>query len=555
MADLSNEELKVLLEKRIAELENSDTKEEKAINPESVQALIKTLALPNDFVPLAQRVLELAPRINVVWLHLAECTGCSESLFRTTSPDLVELLFDFISLEYHETLMAAAGWQAEHSIDELLASKKNFILAVEGGVAPIDTYFLTIGANGESGYEILQKLANKAKAIFAMGTCSSYGGVQAATPNPSKVCGIAEVLRQKIVQVPGCPPSDINIVANLSFYMLFQTLPNLDERNRPKWAYGKCLHDMCERKAKFEAGVFAQKFDDELAKSGACLFKVGCKGPYTYNNCPKVKFNAKTSWPVQGGHGCMACSEANFWDEFGFYEEPMKNLTSYIDFSFANSDKKGFASLDKAQIQSVLDDKRVILSFDNETRLLYKGLDDEPCDFLKFEFESNVKLVLANIAKNKLGASLLETYKKEFAQNYAFIEANYDDTPRPSSNIFKFFEYTHVLARGEFLPDMKTFLDLAASYKFKHISPLDIKLSLNDTEAKLDVSKSFRMPLIYLSGGLEIEALAFSACELMFKNLNQALKHLSQKQNKAIAFNFPQSYDHAFFQSQLARLN
>lgn len=83
------------------------------------------------------------------------------------------------------------------------------------------------------------------------------------------------------------------------------------------------------KKGQFESGIFAEHFDDEKAKSGACLFKIGCKGPYTYNNCPKVKFNAKTSWPVAAGHGCIACSEKNFWDEFGNYEKPMANPFSY----------------------------------------------------------------------------------------------------------------------------------------------------------------------------------------------------------------------------------
>ncbi|EJM0344764.1 hydrogenase small subunit, partial [Campylobacter jejuni] len=327
MAKLSNEELKNILEDRIKKLENSTLKEDKVINEESVKILARHLSLGNEIPALAQRFFQIAPKTKLVWLHLCECTGCSESLLRSELPSFDELIFDFFSLEYHETLMAANGTKAEELLEYVL--EEDFILAVEGGVAAIDTFFLTIGAQGESGYEILEKLAAKAKAIFAVGTCSSYGGIQAAYPNPSKTCGISEVLSQKVVNIPGCPPSDINIIATLSFFALFGVLPELDEQNRPVWAYGKCLHDMCERKAKFESGIFAEHFDDEAAKNGACLFKIGCKGPYTYNNCPKVKFNAKTSWPVAAGHGCIACSEKNFWDEFGNYEKPMANIFSY----------------------------------------------------------------------------------------------------------------------------------------------------------------------------------------------------------------------------------
>lgn len=114
---------------------------------------------------------------------------------RSKLPSFDELIFDFFSLEYHETLMPANGTKAEELLEHVL--EEDFILAVEGDVAAIDTFFLTIGAQGESGHEILEKLAAKAKVIFAVGTCSSYGGIQAAYPNPSKTCGISEVLIKK----------------------------------------------------------------------------------------------------------------------------------------------------------------------------------------------------------------------------------------------------------------------------------------------------------------------------------------------------------------------
>lgn len=530
MADLTNEELKALLEKRLAQLEQNAHKEEKNIDEKNVAFLLKNLALPSDFAPLAQRIFELAPRTKVVWLHLAECTGCSESFLRTSSPNLADLLFDFISLEYHETLMIADGWTAEENLEKILEDGNDFILAVEGGVAAFEPHFLTIGGTGTSGYELLQTVAKKAKAIFAMGTCSSYGGIQAANPNPTRCCGISEVLAQKVVQIPGCPPSDINIVANLAFYALFQTLPNLDEKNRPKWAYGKCLHDMCERKAKFESGVFAECFDDALAKDGACLFKVGCKGPYAYSNCPKTKFNDKISWSIQAGHGCIACCEPNFWDDFGVYEQPMNNSNAYGNFSLLNVSKKGVGGLDFSQ--SVSEDT-VFLSFDESLSIIYKK-DGELLNFLNFEFESNVKLILNNLAKNKIGASLVQNYKDKFPKNYAFIEQNYDETPSPSTDIKKFFEYIFVLAKGEKLKSIQEFFECAASYKFKHASPFDIKLSLSDESAKLDISKAMRFPLIYLCGGLELEALAFSACSLLLQRLKETLIFVSQNQNKAI---------------------
>ena len=488
MTKLSNEELKNILENRIKKLEISTLKDEKNINEESVKILAKHLSLGNEIPTLAQRFFQIAPKTKLVWLHLCECTGCSESLLRSELPSFDELIFDFFSLEYHETLMAANGTKAEELLECVL--EEDFILAVEGGVAAIDTFFLTIGAKGESGYEILEKLATKAKAIFAVGTCSSYGGIQAAYPNPSKTCGISEVLSQKVVNIPGCPPSDVNIIASLTFFALFGILPELDEQNRPVWAYGKCLHDLCERKAKFESGIFAEYFDDEAAKNGACLFKIGCKGPYTYNNCPKVKFNAKTSWPVAAGHGCIACSEKNFWDEFGNYEKPMANIFSYA--KLCNEELK----------QEFFPDEQVKI-----------------LEQIDFEFESNVKLILQNIAKNKLGALLVENYKKSFEKNYTFIEQNFDENSMPSKDLWKYLEINFILAKGEFLKDKHKFLVAAKNYAFKHTSPYDFKLSINAEKPKLEVSKSFRMTLIYLCGGLDFEGIAYSVLKTFEDNI------------------------------------
>ncbi|MCG3720534.1 hydrogenase small subunit, partial [Aliarcobacter butzleri] len=120
-------------------------------------------------------------------------------------------------------------------------------------------------------------------------------------------------------------PSEKNIVGTLLHYILYGTLPSLDVYNRPKWAYGLRIHDLCERRGHFDAGEFVEEFGDEGAKKGYCLYKVGCKGPYTFNNCSKNKFNSHTSWPIQAGHGCIGCSEPNFWDTMGPFEEPVAN--------------------------------------------------------------------------------------------------------------------------------------------------------------------------------------------------------------------------------------
>jgi len=298
------------------------------------------LALPSNFTPLVAKAAEVADRLPVIWLHMAECTGCTESLLRSASPSIDSLIFDHISLEYQETIMSAAGWQAEENLENAIEKYKGrYVLMVEGGIPHGDSsYYLTIGGHGKTGEQSAIDASAHAAAIFAIGTCSSFGGVQAAAPNPTNAVSLSKVTPKPVINVPGCPPSESNIVGTLLHFLLYGTLPALDAYNRPKWAYGLRIHDMCERRGHFDAGEFVEHFGDEGAKNGYCLYKVGCKGPYTFNNCSRQKFNEGTSWPVQAGHGCMGCSEPDFWDTMGVLHEPLGDKLYHTSFGGLGAD-------------------------------------------------------------------------------------------------------------------------------------------------------------------------------------------------------------------------
>lgn len=298
------------------------------------------LALSPAYTPLIAKAAELSDRLPVIWLNLAECTGCSESLTRSEFPSIDSLIFDYISLEYHETLMAPSGWQAELSLQNAMEKYKGrYILMVEGGV-PFgnEGKFLTVGAHAQTGKELAKDAISKSAAVFAIGTCSSFGGVQAAYPNPTNAKPLSSVSNRSIINVPGCPPSERNIVGTLMYYVLFGNLPALDAYNRPTWAYGTRIHDLCERRGRFDAGEFVENFGDEGAKRGYCLYKVGCKGPYTFNNCSVSKFNSGVSWPIQAGHGCIGCSEPNFWDTMAPYEKPLADRSFQSVFGGMGAD-------------------------------------------------------------------------------------------------------------------------------------------------------------------------------------------------------------------------
>ena len=251
-------------------------------------------------------------KIPIIWLELSDCTGNSEAFIKTSHPKVDDLILKYISLDYHELLMAASGDQSESALESILHNDSGkYVLIVEGAVPlGLDGKFLRIGPKGETGVDLLRRVAKDAAAVIAVGSCAYDGGVVAAAPNPTGAVGVAEALgRTDIINLPGCPTNPINIVGTLLQYIMFDEFPKLDSNNRPEWAYGFRVHDNCERRGHYDAEEFVREWGDEGAKKGWCLFEMGCKGPYADLNCSLVKFNEGTSWPVQAGHGCFACGQ------------------------------------------------------------------------------------------------------------------------------------------------------------------------------------------------------------------------------------------------------
>lgn len=258
-------------------------------------------------------------KVPIIWLELSDCSGNSEAFIKSTNPAIEDLIFDYISLDYHELIMSASGDQSETILEDIITHQKGqYVLIVEGAIPlAMEGKYLRIGPKGETGLELLRKCAKDAALILSVGSCALDGGVVAAAPNPTGAVGVAEALgRTDIINLPGCPVNPTNIVGTLLSYLMFEELPPLDKFNRPLWAYEGRVHDNCERRGHYELGEFVQEWGDIGAKKGWCLFEMGCKGPYTNVNCPTMKFNAGTSWPVQAGHGCMGCVEVGFFDKY-----------------------------------------------------------------------------------------------------------------------------------------------------------------------------------------------------------------------------------------------
>lgn len=308
-----------------------------------VSMMTAFIGLENTAIGQVAKALETKPRVPVIWLHFQECTCCSESFIRSSHPIVADILLDKISLDYTETLMAASGFQAEAAMQNTMKKYKGeYILCVEGSVpTKADGVYCMIG--GKTSMQILEEAAENAKAIIAWGSCASNGCVQAAKPNPTDATPIHKLVKGKpVIKVPGCPPIGEVMAGVIVHLVTFDRIPELDRLGRPKAFYSKRVHDTCYRRPFYDAGLYVESFDDENAKKGYCLYKVGCKGPSTYNACGVMKWNNGTSFPIQAGHGCIGCSEENYWDNGRLYERG----SSFAGFGIeSNADTLGKVAL------------------------------------------------------------------------------------------------------------------------------------------------------------------------------------------------------------------
>ena len=276
-------------------------------------AMAAVLALPASATAKIAQALQQVRRPAAVYFEFQDCAGCTEALLRAPHPTITEIVLDIFSLNYHETIMAAAGDAAQAAAEETIAGG-DYILMVEGSIpTKRDGLYCTIG--GRTAIDLVTEAAETAAFAIAVGNCACFGNIPAAYPNPTGAVGLREVISTiPIVNMAGCPVNAVNMAAIITHYLTFQSLPNLDRHLRPEFAYGTRIHDHCQRRPHFDAGQFVRQWGDQGHRLGWCLYQMGCKGPQTYHNCPSVEYNDDTNWPIKAGHPCIGCSEPQFWD-------------------------------------------------------------------------------------------------------------------------------------------------------------------------------------------------------------------------------------------------
>jgi len=302
------------------------------------------LALPASFIPkIAEAVTGKKPYL--VWLEFQDCAGDTEALLRATKPTVGNIILDILSVDYHETIMAPSGKQAEKSLMDVVNNNKGqYFVVVEGSIPMADNgVYCCIG--GKSAVDIAREVCGNALATIAVGTCAAYGGIPAAAPNPTGAVSVKEAVPgATVINLPGCPLNVENLTATIVHYLTLGRLPKVDSLGRPLFAYGKRIHDNCERRGHFDAGQYVKVWGDDGHRQGWCLYEMGCKGPETFHNCPTVKYNEGTSWPVQAGHGCIGCAQPAFWDSMSPFYKRLPEVPGFGVESTADKVGAGLAA-------------------------------------------------------------------------------------------------------------------------------------------------------------------------------------------------------------------
>jgi hydrogenase small subunit len=286
------------------------------------------------------------PTVHVLWLNAGlSCDGDSVSLTAAMQPSIEDIALGVLPglprVELHWPLIDyQVGaeflewfWKAERG--EL----DPFVLVVEGSIpnerVKSEGYWAAFGTDPKTGQPIptsdwLDKLAPKATAVIAAGTCATYGGIHAMEGNPTGAMGVPDYLgwdfKTKagipIVCVPGCPVQPDNMSETL-LYLLHQVngvapMIPLDENLRPRWLFDMTVHEGCDRAGFYEQGQFTGEYG-----TVECLVKAGCWGPVVKCNVPKRGWMAGIGGCPNVGGVCIGCTMPGFPDMFmPFMDEP-----------------------------------------------------------------------------------------------------------------------------------------------------------------------------------------------------------------------------------------
>jgi hydrogenase small subunit len=285
--------------------------------------------------------------VNVLWIPAGlSCDGDSVALTAAMQPSIEEIALGALpglpGVKFHWPLIDFSLGGAEF-LEAFFKAERGeldpFVLVLEGSI-PNESilkegYFSGFGNAPGTDQPItfsgwIDRLAPKAWAVLAAGTCATYGGIHAMAGNPTGAMGILDYLGWEwkssagvpVVCVPGCPTQPDNLSETI-LYLLWQAAGRapmipLDEAGRPAWLFGNTVHEGCDRGGYYEQGEFATEYD-----SPRCLVKLGCWGPVVKCNVTKRGWMGGIGGCPNVGGICIGCTMPGFPDKFmPFMDEP-----------------------------------------------------------------------------------------------------------------------------------------------------------------------------------------------------------------------------------------
>jgi hydrogenase small subunit len=290
--------------------------------------------------------------IAVLWITAGlGCDGESVALTAATQPSIEEIVLGglpglpkthfynpFYSYENADEFMRLLELAEAGKLDP-------FILVIEGSIPNEEIkdegYWAALGVDRRTGQPIttcewIDRLAPKAWAVVAVGTCATYGGIHAMQGNPTGAMGLPDYLGWEwkslagipIVCVPGCPTQPDNLTETL-LYLLYQAAGRapmipLDEALRPTWLFSETVHEGCDRGGYYEQAQFAEEYG-----SRHCIVKLGCWGPVVQCNVGKRGWMGGVGGCPNVGGICIGCTMPGFPDKFmPFMDQPPGSLLS-----------------------------------------------------------------------------------------------------------------------------------------------------------------------------------------------------------------------------------
>lgn len=249
----------------------------------------------------------------LIWLECCGCSGNIISFLDSKSPSFETLINNYVDLVFNNSHMGPYGSNAMNIFFKTI-EEGNYILVIEGAISTKDNgIYNIIGYYNNkpiTGLEAAILASKKADKIIAVGTCASYGGPSAASPNISGSKSVPEVLGNSVVRMPCCPCSG-DWMASLIESIVAGKNIELDSSNRPIYLYGLTVHDRCTRRSFFDNNIFAKRIGEQT-----CMLKLGCKGPVTKAPCPITRWNGFINWPVGDNTPCIGCGAPNFPELF-----------------------------------------------------------------------------------------------------------------------------------------------------------------------------------------------------------------------------------------------